>query len=40
MGGVDVNDHRAAACDLNRESIISFYLLIFVDLMDVACAQF
>lgn len=38
MGGVDLVDQRAAACHLDRKSI-RFYLRIFFDLMDVACAN-
>ena len=39
MSGVDLTDQRAAAYHLDRKSTIRFYLRIFFDLMDVACAS-
>lgn len=39
MGGVDLIDQRSAAYHLDRKSSIRFYLRIFFDLMDVACAN-
>ena len=38
MGGVDLVDLITAAYHLDRNSSIRFYLRIFFDLMDVACA--
>ena len=39
MGGVDLIDQRAAAYHSDRKSTIRFYLLIFFDLIHVACAN-
>ena len=39
MGGVDLIDQRTAAYRLDQKSSIQFYLRIFFDLMDVACAN-
>ena len=39
MGGVDLIDQRTAAYHLDRKSRVRFYLRIFFDLMDVACAN-
>ena len=39
MGGIDLFDERAAVYHLDRKSINRFYLPIFSDLMDVACAN-
>ena len=39
MGGVDLMDQRTAAYRLDRKSSIRFYLRIFFDLMDIACAN-
>ena len=39
MGGLDLIDQRAAAYHLDRKSTIRFCLRIFVELMDVACAN-
>ena len=35
MSGVDVIDHKTAACRLGRKSKIRFYLRIFLDLIDI-----
>ena len=39
MGVVNLTDQRAAAYHWDRQSTIRFYLRIFFDLMDVACAN-
>ena len=39
MGGVDLIDQRTAAYHLDRKSRVRFYLRIFFDLMDIACAN-
>ena len=39
MGGIDLFDERAAVYHLDRKSTNRFYLPIFFDLMDVACAN-
>ena len=39
MGGVNLIDQRAATYHLVRKSTIRFYLRVFFDLMDVACAK-
>ena len=39
MLGVDLIDQRAAAYHLDRKSTIRFYSSIFLDLMDLACAN-
>ena len=39
MGGVDLIDQRTAAYHLGRKSRVRFYLRIFFDLMDIACAN-
>ena len=39
MGGVDLVGQRTATYHLDRKSSIRFYLRIFFDLMDVACAS-
>ena len=39
ISGVDLIDQRAAAYHLDRNSTIRFYLRIFFNLMDVACAN-
>ena len=39
MGGVGLIDQRAAVYHLDRKSSIRFYLSIFYDLIDVACAN-
>ena len=39
MGGVDHMDQRTAAYCLDRKSSVKFYLLIFFDLMDIACVK-
>ena len=38
MGGVALIDQRTATYHLDRKSRVRFYLRIFFDLMDVACA--
>ena len=39
MDGVDLIDQITAAYHLDRKSKVRFYLRIFFDLMDVACAN-
>ena len=39
MGGVDLIDQRTAAYHLDRISRVRFYLRIFFNLVDVACAN-
>ena len=39
MGGVDLINQRAAAHHLDRKSAIRFYVLMFLDSMDIACAN-
>ena len=39
MGGVDLMDQRTAAYRLDWKSSVRFYLCIFFDLMDIACAN-
>ena len=39
MGGVDLIDQRTAAYHLGRKSRVRFYLRIFFDLMNIACAN-
>ena len=39
MGGVDLINQRAAAHHLDRKSTIRFYVLMFLDSMDIACAN-
>ena len=39
MGGIDLMDQRTAAYRLDRKSSVRFYLRIFFDLMDIACAN-
>ena len=39
IGGVDLIDQRTAAYHLDRKSRVRFYLRIFFDLMDIACAN-
>ena len=39
IGGVDLDDQRTAAYNLDRRSSIRFHLHIFFDLMNVACAN-
>ena len=39
IGGVGIIDQRAAAYHLNQKPTTRFYLCIFFDLTDVACAK-
>ena len=39
MGGVDLLDQRVASYRLDRKSKFRFYLRIFFDLLDIACAN-
>ena len=39
MGGVALIDQRTATYHLDRKSRVRFYLRIFFDLMDIACAN-
>ena len=39
MGGVNLIDQRAATYHLVRKSTIRFYLRVFFNLVDVACAK-
>ena len=39
ISGVDLTDQRTAAYRLDRKPSASFYLCIFLDLMDIACVN-